>query len=59
MWILYDLSLLCTWISLHLATEFLFVHRFMLDLRKENKNEYIKKVTAMASKVGLKVSIIW
>ena len=30
----------------------------MLDLQKENKTEYVKKVTAMASKVGLKVSMI-
>ena len=37
-------------------TYFLF-NRFLLDLQKENKYEYIKKVTAMASKVGLKVSI--
>ena len=29
--------------------------RFMLDLQKDNKDEYIKKVTAMALKVGLKV----
>ena len=27
----------------------------MLDLQKDNKDEYIKKVTAMALKVGLKV----
>lgn len=27
----------------------------MLDLQKDNKDEYIKKVTTMALKVGLKV----
>ncbi|XP_065912826.1 dynein axonemal assembly factor 3-like [Dysidea avara] len=28
--------------------------KFMLELKKENKQEYVKKVTAMASAVGLK-----
>jgi len=28
----------------------------MLDIQKENKSEYIKKVIAMALRVGLKVS---
>lgn len=32
-----------------------YAHRFILDLRKENKDEYLKKVIQMALAIGFKV----
>ena len=53
---LHDMHIMCVCTYIVFCT--IHVSRFMLELKKEQKLEYIKKVTAMANSIGYSVSCV-